>query len=328
MMKKSPVKVIFDMDTSGDCTNIGALATLHALEDLGEVEILSTTVGFHSPYVAACMDAVNLYYGRELPIGTLHGTVEPKERHFADKLCREVNTRYPEGAETEDAVRVHRRALASAEDQSVVFAVTGLLSTPDALLKSGPDDISPLTGRELIEKKIVRTIVMAGEFASTFNDRVFCEYNISLDVPAARHFCANWPGEVIFSAYEIGHRIWSLANFIKDGDPDSPVRRAYQLLRAHRQKPEDLPFPSWDPTVSLMAARPDVHYFDFHEYGRIVVNDEGITEWHPEEGGRQTYVLPAADMPFEKIAEIITDLVMTIPKNKRSDILKTNRETL
>src|SRR5690606_32742496 len=37
-----PVKVIFDTDYSTDCDDPGALAVLHALADLGEVEILAT----------------------------------------------------------------------------------------------------------------------------------------------------------------------------------------------------------------------------------------------------------------------------------------------
>lgn len=322
-MEKKPVKVIFDMDISGDCTNIGALATLHALQDLNEVEILSTTVGFHSPFVAGCADAVNLYYGRQLPVGTLHSKEEPTQfRYFADKLCHEVNTRYPEGSVTEDAVRVQRRALSNAEDHSVVFAVTGLLSTPAALLDSAADDISPLSGRQLIEKKIIRTIVMAGQNSSTFGDNPFCEYNIFLDVPAARHFCKEWPGEVIFSSFEIGIRVPSLANFAQTGDKDSPVRRAYELLREHSGESQANPFASWDATVSLLVARPDAGYFNLHEYGRMVVNDDGITEWHEEKDGKQTYLLPNPDMSFEKIGEIITKLVMATPKNKRADIMK------
>ena len=322
-MNKQPVNVIFDMDTSGDCTNIGALATLHALADRGEVNILATTVGFHSPYVAACADAVNLYYGRELPVGTLHSKDEPVEyRYFADRLCREVNTRFAEGDEAEDAVRVHRRALAAAEDHSVVFEVTGLLSTAAALLASPADDLSPLTGRELIERKITRTIVMAGLFADTYGDEPRCEYNVMLDIPAMCTVCADWPGELIFSAFEIGIRTPSLAAFVQTGDPESPVRRAYELLREHLHTAPDIPFPSWDATVSLLAARPDAGYFDLHPYGRVVVGEDGITTWREEAGARQSYLMPKADMPLEKIGEIITELVMALPKDRRTGILK------
>lgn len=348
-MTKNPVNVIFDMDVSADCTNIGALGALHALMDLGEVNLLTTTIGFNSPYVAGCTDAINQYYGRDIPVGILHSKEEPvKSRYFTDKMCDMVNSRYPAGAPVEDAVRIHRRALASAEDGSVTFIITGLLATAVALLDSGPDEFSPLNGKELVAAKIIRTIVMAGEFTETFGDESFCEFNISLDIPAARRFCEEWPCEVIFTGFEIGCRVPSLAEFIEYGDKDSPVRLAYELIRKHNHElfskirknsnypiPIQLellreynkgnindPFPTWDSTASLLAARPEENYFCLHEHGRVVVAENGFTQWRKEKGGKQTYLMPNPEMPLEKIGEFITELVMKEPKNKRSGIIK------
>ena len=48
-MEAAPVKVIFDTDMANDCDDAGALAVLHALADLGEVEILATATNRKDP---------------------------------------------------------------------------------------------------------------------------------------------------------------------------------------------------------------------------------------------------------------------------------------
>ncbi len=304
-------QIIMDMDISGDCTNIGALATLHALADEGEAEILCTTVGLDTPYVAACPDAVNRYYGRgDIPVGTLHGKAEPQYRVCAEQICKEYITRYPENAPTEDAVHLIRRVLAKVEDGSVTFVIVGHLSVAAGLLDSAPDENCPLTGKELIKAKICRTVVMAGRFWDTFGDEPAMEWNISLDVPAARHFCKDWPGAVAFSAFEIGIRVPSVPEFIRTGAMDNPVRRAYELETVFRPELKNAAFPSWDSTAVLEAIFPG-KYFAYHEKGRIRVDENGMTHWEPEQGANQTYLLPKVS--FEQVGAEITRLIEKAP---------------
>jgi len=69
----APVRLILDTDMSGDCDDAGALALLHALADLGEVELLATVTNRkdRTNASAAAVDAINTYFGRpDLPIGT------------------------------------------------------------------------------------------------------------------------------------------------------------------------------------------------------------------------------------------------------------------
>ena len=44
-----PVRLIFDTDMANDCDDAGALAVLHALADLGEVEILAIVTNRKDP---------------------------------------------------------------------------------------------------------------------------------------------------------------------------------------------------------------------------------------------------------------------------------------
>ena len=66
--------IIFDTDMDTDCDDVGALAMLHALADMGEVTILATPVSSKFPYSVPCTEAINKYYGPgDLPIGCPKG---------------------------------------------------------------------------------------------------------------------------------------------------------------------------------------------------------------------------------------------------------------
>ena len=74
-LKPGAALVIFDADMSSDIDDIGALATLHALADLGECKILGMGVSSTNGGTAETMDVVNTYYGRpDIPIGIRAGT--------------------------------------------------------------------------------------------------------------------------------------------------------------------------------------------------------------------------------------------------------------
>ena len=69
-----PVKVIFDTDMAGDVDDVGALAVLHAMADLGEAEILAVGISSRNEDVGPVVDAINTWYGRpDIPIGYQRG---------------------------------------------------------------------------------------------------------------------------------------------------------------------------------------------------------------------------------------------------------------
>lgn len=317
MSAAEKTKIIFDTDIGGDCDDAGALAMLHRLCDKGEAELLAVTACYASPYVAGCIDAINTYYGRTVPVGINYGTVSAEPGVYAGPLCKEFPSRYPEetyGTENAapDTLAVLRQTLADADDHSVTLAATGSMASLARLVQSGADEISPLTGKELIEQKILRTVVMGGRFFGSWpmpivlgNDFVVTwEWNIKGDVPAAQILCSEWPGELIFSSYEIGLWCVTMKEYARKAPQDDPVRRAYELHPCGGKYGRE----SWDHTALLYAVRPDAGYWNLHPFGRVTVDDEGITKWHAEEGGRQSYLLPRED--YETVRQIIDGLVL------------------
>ena len=310
--KKPITKIIFDTDIGGDCDDTGALAMLHRLCDMGECELLAVTACYASPYVAGCIDSINRYYGRQVPVGILHGKA-PQEMIYTESLCKEFENDYP--PENTDnvpsSVTVMRRALADADDNSVTLCATGSMASLAALLASDADDISPLDGKALIEKKVLRTVVMGGRFFGTWPMPIVLgggtvvngEWNICLDIPAAQKMCREWPVELIFSSFEIGLWCVTMKGYAQTAPKEDPVRRAYELHPAGRVNGRE----SWDHTALLYAVRPDAGYWNLHPHGRITVEDDGVTVWHPEDGGRQTYLMPRED--YDVIRDVIDGLV-------------------
>ena len=62
-------KIIFDTDIGWDCDDAGALALIHSLCNKGEAELLAVTATYYHRYVAGCIDAINRFYGRIVPVG-------------------------------------------------------------------------------------------------------------------------------------------------------------------------------------------------------------------------------------------------------------------
>ncbi|MBE6659120.1 MAG: hypothetical protein E7604_11860 [Ruminococcaceae bacterium] len=314
-MKRPIPRILFDTDIGGDCDDAGALAMLHRLCDRGECELLAVTACYASPHVAGCIDAINRYYGHSVPVGILHGKPSAEPGVYAKGLCEEFENSYPpENTDrVPDTVAVMRRVLAQAEDHSITLAATGSMASLAALVQSPADAYSPLDGGALIAKKVLRTVVMGGRFFGSWpmpivlggDFTVTWEWNIKADIPAAQIMCRTWPGELIFSSYEIGLWCVTMKGYAQKAPKEDPVRRAYELHPCGRDYGRE----SWDHTALLYAVRPDAGYWNLHPFGRVTVDDGGVTEWHEEAGGMQSYLLPRED--YAVIRDTINELVFT-----------------
>ena len=313
-----PKKIIFDTDIGGDCDDAGTLAMLHRLCDKGEAELLAVTHCYATPWVAGCINAINRFYGREVPVGINYAIPNEQDRGvYAAALCEAFPSRYPAevfGTENgaPDTLTVLRKTLAAAEDHSVTLVVTGSLGSMARLAESTPDDISDMSGRELIEKKLERTVVMGGRFAQTWPMTIFPDGNLSgepvtwewnirfsrpEDLPPA---CDRWPGELVYASYELGSYIHTMADYPSRAAAGDPVAMAYELHNHGAGRC------SWDQTAMLEAIRPGV-YWNYHEYGRITVGEDFVTRWEPSDAYRHTYLLPKTD--YAVIRQVIDDLV-------------------
>lgn len=310
-------KIIFDTDIGWDCDDAGALALIHSLCNKGEAQLLAVTATYYHKYVAGCIDAINRYYGRIVPVGVNYSRVDtfveaehPENTYvgYAKPICIEFPNCYKDG-KAEDSIRLMRKTLANQEDNSVTIVATGTLSCLAQLVKSDADDISELSGAELIKKKVERTVVMGGRFKATWPmpivercvGELVAEYNIKGDIHSAQTVCDNWPGELVFASYELGNYCITLKNVQYDEKIPNPVAYAYKLFGFSKGRE------SWDLTAALHGIRPNYDYYYLHEFGKVNVSDEGITTWEKSDNFRQSYLLPRKDYSFveDDIEEII-----------------------
>jgi len=293
------VKVILDTDMDSDVDDVGALAMLHTFADHGKVEILGVIVTSDDRYAPGCTDAVNHFFNRpEIPIGVEKGIPLQHISKYTKEIAEGFPKRLQTYEEAVDATSLYRRLLADAADQSVVLISIGHLTNLAHLLKSDPDDISPLTGIDLVKQKVKLWSCMGGMYPEGK------EANFYRPDPASTVYSVeNWPGEVVFGGWELGNEIITGGLFLqKYLEPTNPVYQAYQLYNNFRGRQ------SWDQASILYAVSPDKDYWELVREGRCQVHPDGSNSWIFGHRGKQAYLKKKAD-PRE-VSKIIDALMV------------------
>jgi hypothetical protein len=307
------VKVVFDTDISSDVDDCGALAILNALADRGEAEILACVVNGHDADKAsvAAVNAINTYYGRgAVPIGAYRGNHgAPSLSQYTAKLRDEFPHNAPADDKAPLALGVYRRALAGAPDTSVVIVSVGFLMNLSDLLDSKADDISSLTGRELVRKKVRRLVVMGGQFPNPqrFEEWNFTGGNVGRDT---QHVVENWPTPILFDGFSIGQGI-STGRALEATPAANPVRRAYQLFDNALKNGRS----SWDPSTVLAAIRDPEKYWNVVTDGCCTVNEKGVNSWSPTPHRGHSYLAPKIDN--KEMAHTLDSLMASPPLKQR-----------
>lgn len=298
--------VIFDTDMAPDYDDVGALAMLHALADSGEAEILATVTSNRFEYSVPCIEVINAYFGRpDLPTGGPKGVAPLIDTWHKEKWTSLLPAKYAHrtagASDAEDAVEVYRRVLSMQPDSSVTVVTVGFFSNLRDLLLSSPDEFSPLTGRELVARKVERLVSMAALFPRGL------EFNIMQDAEAARVVCEQWPTPILFSGAEIGSAVFTGKAVVDSPVGDSPVKEAYVLCMEQDSCENHA---SFDQTAVLTAVRGTRNYFA-EERGRLRVLEDSSTEWTPDADGPHARLL--WKMKPEELAGIIDALMAHRP---------------
>ena len=316
---KPVVNLIFDTDLGNDIDDAMALATIHALQNRGECKLLAVTVTKDNEDAAPAIDVINTFYGRgDIPIGVVKDGVTKDDSPYAKHLARcKDDGKYRflhdliNGSDAPEAVEVLRKTLAAQPDGSVVMLQVGFSTNLARLLDSKPDDISPLSGKDLVKKKIKLLSIMAGKFDKTKKEHNFGEYNIVKDLPAAKKLFAEWPTPIVASGWEIGNdcRVQA-ASIVQDYNyvPHHPIKEGYLI---YCKMPHNRPL--FDLTSVLYAVRPDRGYFTLSKPGKTVVDDDGFSRFNEEANGPHRY-LTVNPVQKEVVAESLSVLSSEAPK--------------
>lgn len=345
---RPPVKIIFDTDMWADIDDPLALAMLHALEDRGEVKLLAITSSTENKWIPPYIDALDTFYGHgTIPIGMVrHGVTAAEITRQFPASAKVMNyTRYvselrrPDGSRmfprrlsngthVPEAVALLRKTLGAQPDGSVVIVQVGFSTNLARLLDSEPDAASPLTGRELVARKVRLLTVMAGRFADRSGkplENPEPEWNLSFDTPSAQRLFAQWPTPTVVSGFEIGKSM-----LFKGADIDRkfayvrnhPIAVTYRhsdpIFRTKDTPPGVLhDHSTFDLTAVLYAARPNDNYFSLSESGRIAIGPDGSSRFTADKDGHQRYFI-MNDLQRAKALEAMTMLASQPPATARA----------
>lgn len=310
----APVPIIFDTDMGNDVDDAMALAMIHNLEKRGACKLLAITITKDHPKAAAYTDALNTFYGYpDVPIGVVKDGAAKEEGKYLKATDDE--TIYPRdlksGADAPDALVLLRKTLAAQPDESVTLIQVGFFTNFARLLDTPPDDISPLSGRDLVAKKVKLLSIMAGAFQTIGgHNNHYIEYNVKYDIPAAQKLAKEWPTPILWSGFEIGiAAAYPHQSIERDFGyvPHHPVKESYYL---YNPPPHDRP--TWDPTSVLAAVYPDREYFTLSILGAVTVGDDGFTYFRKKDKGRDQFLI-MDEAQAARVREAIVQLVVEPP---------------
>ncbi len=260
-------KIIFDTDLGGDCDDTGACAVLCNLAKQGEAEILCATYCIGNPWGGYFLRHELDWFGfSDVPVGMLKDDTfmtEPIYEKYTKPCVERLGAKTEE---QEDAVRVLRRTLAANGGRNdIVLLAVGPLRNIANLLKSAPDDISPMTGFELVRDNVSVFYTMLGNFAHP--EQV--EWNVLMDIPSARYCIEHMPAQIVFSPFEAGDHIIT-GKSLDAVSEEHPVRMAYTVYMnetCHERS-------SWDLITTYCAVRQDNPLYRYDEC-HVTMTDSG-----------------------------------------------------
>ena len=318
MLVAAQVKLILDTDMGGgdcqDCDDVGTVCMLNALADNGEVELLAIVLDTMPDASAAVISVLQHYYQRDdVPIGAYKGGHNFNVREYAQLLASHWPSPIKHVSQLPSGVEVYRRVLAAQPDGSVVISSVGMFENLAALLRSGPDEHSPLSGPSLLSRKVRLLAVMGGRYPWGSE----CNFCAS---PSTKFVVSHLPNDlrVVFSGQEVGLEIHHGAALTYCSSKENPCRQAYI---SYLGGPGRNRF-SWDPITTLYAVRgaavPGIEECtDCNGRNQIHIHNECENEWVKDKASLQTYLKLRWNQKAEfKAAGAMIDELLCQPRNR------------
>ncbi len=292
MTEKKRIPIILGTDWWTDCDDIVAMRVLAWANDEGLIKIKGINIDACMPFSAPSLDAYLTAEGLpNINIGIdLSATDYEGETVYQEWLAQKPH-RFDRNEDYEESIHLYRRILAASEEKVDILEI-GFSSVLARLLDSKPDELSPLSGKELIKQKVGKLWMMAGKWDEP-NGK---EYNFSVSEKAMRSgekICSEWPTPVTFLGFEIGFTVIT---------GDTLTGKNDILKNSMRVARSPLGRFSWDPMLVLMACIHDEAKAGYKLIkGTASVNGKtGENNFVQDINGRHGYVIKLKDDDFYK----------------------------
>lgn len=313
--------VIFDSDMGPDYDDVGAITLLHAFADSGFVKILATVSSTNYEGVAGIFNVFNTYFHRpDLPIGVpkKNGLTIRDWQHWSDTLLAKYPHIIKSNGEVPDAADLYRKILANQPDHSVIIITVGFFTNLANLLQTKPDQYSPLTGAQLVQRKVKQLVSMAGIFPDGK------EFNVEKDAASSQYVFTHWTTPVLFSGFDIGKKIRTGLPLIQNTEiKNSPVQDVFRIC-IPMAKEDSAGRMSWDETAVLVAVKGYEPFYTLKK-GKMIVNADGSDVWDDAGKGHSCLVEKLSPAIVQQYINKAIQHQPAIPKYPDSQILKKNK---
>lgn len=294
-------KVILDTDLDSDVDDVGAISMLLNLHKAGTIDLAGIIVTSDDPFAPVCASSILQFYGfPEIPVGFLKNQpVLKNHSRYTKSISEEFNPVFSSWKNAEDAVILYRKLLSRNPDKSVTIISIGHLSSLQQLLQSKADGLSPMNGQDLVNQKISQWICMGGQFPQGK------EANFYRPDPQSTVYClANWQKEVVFCGWEVGNKIITGGQRLKNVlSKEHILYRSYELYNNFAGRP------SWDQVAVLLLTGKAGDFFQTVR-GNCSVAADGSNTWEDNPAGKHQIVAIKAGISPEEIS-VYTEKLMT-----------------
>ena len=301
--------VILDTDIGSSTDDLFTMEMLYRYEDEGRCKLLGVMANRIGEDYAALADVMNTYFGHaNVPIGLERNGIKTPRVFIDYRNLYKLTTGKGEPmfkqtvsdySTLPDGWKLYRQLLASQPDHSVSICSLGFVSCLTQLLASEPDDLSPLSGVELVRQKVKCLYLMAGIFTSSEES----EYNFLQAPEFAKKFFELWPRDVdaVFSPMEVGNEIeYKPETVISDISRTDihPIKQVYMNYNC------DTGQKMWDPMTLIQAVEGDA-MFSLSERGIVSLTSKIGTSFTPSATGNHRYQKPGSKAWSDEMLEKI-----------------------
>lgn len=301
--------VILDTDIGSSTDDLFTMEMAYRYEDEGRCKLLGIVVDREGEDYAALADVMNTYFGHaNVPIGLERNGIKTPRVFIDYRNLYKLTTGKGEPmfkqtvsdySTLPDGWKLYRQLLASQPDHSVSICSLGFVSCLTQLLASEPDDLSLLSGVELVRQKVKCLYLMAGIFTSSEEP----EYNFLQAPEFAKKFFELWPRDVdaVFSPMEVGNEIeYKPETVISDISRTDihPIKQVYMNYNC------DTGQRMWDPMTLIQAVEGDA-MFSLSERGIVSLTSKIGTSFTPSATGNHRYQKPGSKAWCDKMLEKI-----------------------
>jgi inosine-uridine nucleoside N-ribohydrolase len=301
--------VILDTDIGSSTDDLFTMEMAYRYEDEGRCKLLGIVVDREGEDYAALADVMNTYFGHaNVPIGLERNGIKTPRVFIDYRNLYKLTTGKGEPmfkqtvsdySTLPDGWKLYRQLLASQPDHSVSICSLGFVSCLTQLLASEPDDLSPLSGVELVRQKVKCLYLMAGIFTSSEEP----EYNFLQAPEFAKKFFELWPRDVdaVFSPMEVGNEIeYKPETVISDISRTDihPIKQVYMNYNC------DTGQRMWDPMTLIQAVEGDA-MFSLSDRGIVSLTSKIGTSFTPSATGNHRYQKPGSKAWSDEMLEKI-----------------------